>query len=294
MAKTGPESTGARAGGTGRRDVAVVTCTYRRPDRLRRAVQDVFEQHDHSGQRVIIVEDGSDDGRTDSVVETIVETYGDRVDVVRHGINRGVAAARTTGIARAAELGADLVCFHDDDDLWVPNRLSLGTAPFADPAVAMTFGHQKRISDSYLESGEIEEVWSCPSRGYWGTIADGLLRGRVYFPFQTAMFRTELAAGLLPFMPVRESEDVDFALRALRIIKRTRGLRAEQVPQLLAYHVSSVDSLSESDTNNRIREDVHRQIFRRHVPALLVGGMFTVSSRVLRPTAAVLGRARPR
>jgi glycosyltransferase involved in cell wall biosynthesis len=44
--------------------VAVVVCTYRRPDRLDRAVREALGQRRFSGQSVIVVEDGSgDDGR---------------------------------------------------------------------------------------------------------------------------------------------------------------------------------------------------------------------------------------
>lgn len=274
-------------------DIAVVVCTYRRPERLARAVQEIFDQRGVDNQVVVVVDDGSDDGgRTGAAIDQLLSLHGYRVDVVRLPVNRGVAAARTTGVARAAELGATAVCFHDDDDLWLPNRLADGFAPFADPKVAMTYGDQQRIDDSFLDTGEVNVVWASTTRGYWGTIADGLLRGRVYFPFQTAMFRTEICPQLLPFMPVRESEDLDFALRALRLIRRSPGRRAVHVPRLLAYYVSSIDSLSQTEANRAMRQGVHRQIFSQHVPGPAVDLLFTLSHRLLRPAAIRLGRAR--
>jgi glycosyltransferase involved in cell wall biosynthesis len=211
---------------------------------------------------------------------------------VRHGVNRGVAAARTTGVLKAVELGAEAVCFHDDDDHWEPERLARGFGPFADPGVAMTYANQHRIDESFSQTGAVNVIWTSPTRSYRRMLIDGLVRGRLYFPFQTAMFRTSLCRELVPFMPVRESEDLDFALRALKLIRTTPGLREVHIPEVLAYHVSSADSLSATDENNRIREGVHREIFAGHVPGPLVSLMFALSKRIIRPAGITLGRAR--
>jgi glycosyltransferase involved in cell wall biosynthesis len=65
---------------------------------------------------VVVVDDGSSDGSVG-----IVERYadGDRVRLIRHGTNRGIAAARNTGVraARGRYIG-----FLDQDDLWLENK----------------------------------------------------------------------------------------------------------------------------------------------------------------------------
>jgi glycosyltransferase involved in cell wall biosynthesis len=269
-------------------------CTYRRPTRLIRSVAEVFSQERIDDQVVVVVDDGSDDeGRTEAALVELKQEFGNRLTVIRQETNQGVAVARTTGVKAGIDTGAVALCFHDDDDLWLPDRLVAGFAPFADPAVAMTYGDQHQIDDSFLTTGEVTVVWSSRSRGYWGTIAEGMIRGRPYFPFQTAMFSAELCRALVPFLAVRESEDNEFALRALKTIKRNPKLRFARLPQLLAYHVSSPDSLSLTPENRAIRDDVHRAIFAQHLPRPVVNVMFELSRRVLRPAAIRMGRAQP-
>ena len=276
-------------------DTAVVVCTYRRSDFLDQAVRRVFAQERYERQFVVVVEDGgADEGRTDAVLAVLEHDFSDRLVVVRHDQNRGVAAARTTGVEVAIEHGASLLCFHDDDDYWPPDRLALGAGPFQDPETALTYGEQHRIDDSVHATGDINVVWSSPSVGYRRAIFDGLVRGRVYLPFQTVMLRTDLCRRLIPFKAVRESEDVDFALRAMGIIHRDPNLRAVHVPHVLAYYVTSPDSLSQADENIRIRESVHREILAEHVPRRLVDVMFAFSNCILRPAAVRLGKARKR
>lgn len=274
-------------------DTVVIVCTYRRSDLLDRAVRRVFAQEGYDRQFVVVVDDGSaDEGRTGAVLAVLEHDFSDRLVVVRHDRNRGVATARTTGVKVAIEHGASLICFHDDDDYWPPNRLALGAEPFQDPETALTYGEQHRIDDSVHQTGEINVVWSSPSVGYRRAIFDGLIRGRVYLPFQTVMLRAELCSRLIPFKPVRESEDVDFALRAMAIIHHSPNLKSVFVPHVLAYYVTSPDSLSQTDENNRMRESVHREILAEHVPRRVVDVMFAISNHVLRPVGVRLGKAR--
>lgn len=274
--------------------IATVVCTYRRPERLRRVVHEVFDQTGVADTVAVVVDDGSDDdGRTAQVLHDLRRELGDRLVTVSHPRNRGVAAARTTGAETAIALGAELVCFHDDDDLWRPNRLAAGAAPFQDPAVALTYAEQQRIDDSFLHTGRVNVVWQSRTRSYHRTVLDALFRGRLYLPFQTVMLRADLCRRLLPFMAVREAEDLDLAFRALGIINQDPSLRAVRLPLVLAYHVVSTDSLSGTDENNRIREQVHRDILARAVPRPVVNAMFGLSRRVVRPVGVHLGRARP-
>ena len=276
-------------------DTAVIVCTYRRSDLLDRAVRQVFAQEGYDRQFVVAVDDGSaDDGRTDAALAALEHDFSERLIVVRHDQNRGVATARTSGVKVAVEQGASIICFHDDDDYWPSNRLALGAGPFQDPATALTYGKQYSIDDSVHHTGDINVVRSLPSVGYRGIIFDGLMRGRVYLPCQTVMIRAELCSRLIPFKPVRESEDIDFALRAMGVIHRSPDLHAVYVPHVLAYYVTSLDSLSQTDENNRIRERVHREILAEHVPRQLVDVMFTFSNRILRPVGVRLGRAQKR
>ncbi len=98
-------------------DTAVIVCTYKRPDLLDRTVRRVFAQEDYDRQFVVVVDDGSaDEGRTEAALTVLKRDFSDRLIVVCHGQNRGVATARTTGVEVAVGQGASIVCFHDDDD----------------------------------------------------------------------------------------------------------------------------------------------------------------------------------
>ena len=64
---------------------------------------------------LIVVDDGSTDDSADRLYE-----YGARIRVLRQ-VNRGVSAARNTGI-RAA--GGELIALLDSDDYWLPGKLA--------------------------------------------------------------------------------------------------------------------------------------------------------------------------
>ncbi len=65
---------------------------------------------------LLIVDDGSKE--VDAIVE--LDLRDDRIEITRHGENRGVAAARNTGISRAR---GDYVAFLDSDDVWHADKL---------------------------------------------------------------------------------------------------------------------------------------------------------------------------
>lgn len=65
---------------------------------------------------IIIVNDGS----TDKSVEKIKPFLSDKIRLVEHEINKGLSAARNTGIKNA---NASFITFLDADDLWLPTFL---------------------------------------------------------------------------------------------------------------------------------------------------------------------------
>jgi glycosyltransferase involved in cell wall biosynthesis len=96
---------------------------------------------------LLVVDDGSDD--TDYARIAVAEVHCDRKRLIRHAVNRGVAAARNTGIAEAS--GA-LLTFLDDDDELNSKFLSITAAALSEtePHRAASWSPLAAISTHYL------------------------------------------------------------------------------------------------------------------------------------------------
>jgi len=95
--------------------VTVVVTTYNRPRQVRTAICSVMRQT-YDCKELLVVEDG-----TESETEAwLREQSVGQGRYVRHKTNRGLAAARNTGIQEAE---GKYVAFLDDDDEWKPLRL---------------------------------------------------------------------------------------------------------------------------------------------------------------------------
>jgi glycosyltransferase involved in cell wall biosynthesis len=86
-------------------DLAVVICSLNGEEGVQRCLAALFRQTIRRRLEVIVVDDGSTDGTSD-----VARAHGARV--IRHPVNRGLAAARNSGIRAAS---ASLVAFLDDD-----------------------------------------------------------------------------------------------------------------------------------------------------------------------------------
>jgi len=95
--------------------VSVIIPAYNRAHCIGRALDSVRAQT-FTDFELIVVDDGSTDGTPDLCADR-----GDtRLRVLRHGANRGAAAARNTGIAAALGVYCALL---DSDDAWTPDKL---------------------------------------------------------------------------------------------------------------------------------------------------------------------------
>jgi glycosyltransferase involved in cell wall biosynthesis len=95
--------------------VSAVLTTYQRPELARRALNSILNQSVTPAE-IIVVEDA---GETD-LRDWLSDLGRDDILYVRHDSNRGLAAARNTGLKLAS---CDLIAFLDDDDQWRPTRL---------------------------------------------------------------------------------------------------------------------------------------------------------------------------
>ena len=95
--------------------VSVIVPTFDRPDSLKVALQSIMQQTLTDFEVIVINDAGVD-------VEHIVASFNARNNVtsIRHGKNRGLAAARNSGLGVAR---GKYIAYLDDDDRFLPNHL---------------------------------------------------------------------------------------------------------------------------------------------------------------------------
>lgn len=113
-------------------DVTVVTPAYRAAKTIGRALRSVAGQTERP-RRVIVVDDGSDDGTLAAVSACGASLSG--IDlVVLEQDHKGPGAARNRGLERAE---TPLIAFLDADDEWLPDKLAMSLPALRDPSTAL-------------------------------------------------------------------------------------------------------------------------------------------------------------
>lgn len=186
--------------------VSVVLNTYNRPDLLRQSVASVLAQ-DYPNFEVIIVDDCSPDN-TPEVVAGIVAQHPDRVRSLRLPENRGLAAARNAGI-RAAR--GELIAFQDDDDLWLPGKLTAQVEALnRHPECGLCYGNALVATADGVPT---RKVYDGSGVGRTGDSFEPMLRWHVILG-PTLMVRSSVfdTVGLFD-ETLRTAEDTDLFLR---------------------------------------------------------------------------------
>jgi glycosyltransferase involved in cell wall biosynthesis len=182
--------------------VGVVVPTRDRPEQLRAAVASVLGQDYPGVIRVVVVFDGTE-------AEHIV-AGSDSVQVLSNTRKPGLAGARNTGILA---LGTDLVAFCDDDDEWLPSKLSrqvkalLATPGAEFASCGIVVNYEGRSTVRLVGGSRV-------------TYSD-LLRSRMVMVHSSTYLASRAALldriGLLDEeIPGGQNEDWDLALRAAR------------------------------------------------------------------------------
>jgi glycosyltransferase involved in cell wall biosynthesis len=96
--------------------VSVIIPTFNRSRWLIRAIRSVLNQT-FRDYEVIVVDDGSSDDTYQALIPSMP-----MIRYVRQQVNRGVSAARNSGIRRA---DAPWIAFLDSDDYWLEDKLSI-------------------------------------------------------------------------------------------------------------------------------------------------------------------------
>lgn len=95
---------------------SVVIPTYNRAKQTITAIESVLQQN-HPPVEIIVVDDGS----TDNTIAELAP-YASKITLLKHDQNKGVSAARNTGIKQAS---GNWIAFLDSDDTWNKEKLSI-------------------------------------------------------------------------------------------------------------------------------------------------------------------------
>jgi glycosyltransferase involved in cell wall biosynthesis len=176
--------------------ISVIVPTYNRPAFLERALSSIDAQTFQDFE-VIVVNDGGDP------VCGVVNKHP-QVTLVDHCANKGLPAARNTGI-RAAK--GKYITFLDDDDIYYPDHLETLVG-------AMDSGAQIAYTDSHLWENEINKI-------NWLSVDYDRRRLHQHnlFPAMCLMVRRELFDSCMFDESLKSHEDWDCWLRMSRIVK---------------------------------------------------------------------------
>lgn len=134
---------------TRRPKVSVIVPTYNRPDRLKVALQSILRQTFQDFE-IMVVNDGGLD-----VASTVATLNDGRIVYIQHDRNRGLAAARNTGLAAATGM---YIAYLDDDDRYLPDHLETLVSALDEGAHKVVYSDAWRVSerreqDRYIEVG---------------------------------------------------------------------------------------------------------------------------------------------
>ena len=179
--------------------VSVIIPTYNRENLVDKAIKSVLKQT-YRNYEVIIIDDGS----TDNTEKVVKNFHHPQIHYIKHADNRGVSAARNTGIRNCC---GEYIAFLDSDDEWMPEKLNkqmkiFEKAPSKVGAVYTGNYYIDKISE------KITKVYIPRKKGH---IYEDILRGEGTLYISTLLVRKECftKAGLFDEdFPAREDLDM--------------------------------------------------------------------------------------
>lgn len=186
--------------------VSVIVPTLDRPETLHEALHSILRQTFRDFE-IVVVNDGGES--VDPVIDSL--KAGDRIVSIRHEANRGLAAARNTGI-RAAR--GEFIAFLDDDDLYYPDHLETLVGALSEDGCRAAYTDAMRAHVSKDAGGRRVSMMDRP---YAYDISPDDLLLQNYFPVNCAMIRRDCLekAGLFD-ESLTSHEDWDLWIRVSR------------------------------------------------------------------------------
>lgn len=278
--------------------VSVIIRTCDRAEYLRAAIESVFAQT-FRDLTLIVVDDGSTDSTRD-----VLNGYGDALVPIFLPRHRNPAVTFNAGVRAAA---GEFVAFLDDDDVWLPDKLTRQVELLdQNPRFGFSYGNGRRLhsdgrlSPSLLAPEEIAAGWvlrtivrnMCihPStlilRRLWldrvGLLDEALPAAETLFCFRLAQL-TEAVCVPEPVCLIRQHQDqtsrdhaqssYETTIAGLETLLRDRavqrGVRLEAHRSIARYHTHLARRLIETNRPAKARHHVVRALWRYplHRPA---------------------------
>lgn len=185
--------------------VSVIITTFNRSRLLGKAIESVLSQTYKDFELIVLDNSSSDD------TKEVVRRFGDpRIVYVRHA-PLGISQARNLGVEKAR---GEFVGFLDDDDEWLPEKLSLQVALLerSSPKIGLVYGGFLRIRPT----GEIYDSFTPNLRG---SVLVGYLCGRnpLTGSASNPLMRKDAIRAVGGYSnKIKTSEDWEFYLRLAR------------------------------------------------------------------------------
>ncbi len=222
--------------------VSVIMPVYNVEKFLAEAIESVLNQS-YPHFELILVNDCSPDNSL-----AICESYTDeRIQIVNHHENRGLAGARNSGIRHAC---GEYVAFLDSDDTWHPDKLKAHVEHLStNPAVGLSFSRSAFIDEDSqpthcyqmpkLKALDAAEIFS---RNPIGNGSAPVLRHRVLKDIEYRAEHKGIEETRYFDSELRRSEDIECWLR----IALTTDWKIEGIPQALTRYRLNNGGLSAS------------------------------------------------
>lgn len=200
--------------------VTVIIITYNRAGTLERAIASVLRQTYPSLDLLVV-----DDGSTDRTKDVLAKVQDPRVRTIRHEKNRGITAARNTGLAN---IKGEWFTFVDSDDEIVPEAIEvlMGIPDAVDPSLTeiecnCVDAATGRFTGDGLDHDQVLDEATIVGKmkhDHWGIIKSSLLQGDRFNEFLPG-FEDVL------WTKVRRRARSYYVHKALKIVHRGSGDR---------------------------------------------------------------------
>ena len=206
---------------------SIVVCTFNRLAYLKKCLSSLLDLN-FNKYEIIIVNDGS----TDDTKKFLDTLNNDKIKIIHHEYNQGLAVARNTGIKSA---NYDFVAFTDDDCVVDKNWLTELLKGFTDEKVGFVIGQVFYINKNY--------------RGYFPERLVSNLNAQWPMGCNIAYYKNvfKICGHFDEFFFKYNNEDTEMAIRAI-----SKGFSFNRCPEAIIYHQAmdwTVKSLLKSARN---------------------------------------------